>query len=1052
MQLGSGLDPPIADFDILSEADIASDEVREHSPTAVLRAFHTSDSEEKIDVEQIIALNIRSAVTDLHTFSRTRWSTYRHPAVERQFLRFVAPHRWSTSVGALTFAAILVFYLVLLLQRDSAQLSIVAVLTAVVSSFCCLILSIATNLCVRWSRLTHARFAEISLWAMTLELSIVAIVEAYPGILACARSDKWNDCGSGIKPNYICVPILSVGLVNIRLPLCLPLIWVSPLVFVGRFVAPDPGEVLTGKILVNFVMCVLATILVLARDSENRKRFEVWISMQRRQVEVKRRQQETAATLNLIIGDSTVQDLLSQGIAIRDSSQCCTVVVCTIHDFHSWMMAFTSTSAAEVCDVFHATADKWRLKFGMQLISGVGDQYVAALGLRSTQDRKPEDTHCDRHDATPALQFAMEMLHVARAVRSSANSTTGIRQEESNLHLRIGIATGPCEGALLGAKSLYYNAAGPAFQGAKLIADITEIDHTFVDARTVDLSDHRVKVKVKNSPTVDGNPIFALKAVREVSNANRYLRIDVDPVAVPTLQTSDASLSRSFNAQDDFFKSPDVNVLRTPSASDVARQNAFLQRYGLRRAMREDDNDGITAEMVQEAFRRLSGHSEPSAGNYSSPLDTRYWDEMSNRVRRKAAYIFIQASCGALVLLSLISLQSGYEPSNTVLCLCAVFLPVTSLSIKKRVPNKVIGNFVFATVCLQCVLMMFAWWATSPTVALVRAHNVYLVIFCAFFLMEAAVAVPWKLGAISVFAAVLLLVALEATDRIRAGGLTATVAAPFIFSAVIHVREVSSRQMFLYKIASKFYLQQSIRELELQESVLERLLPRYVVPTVTARHSGEGNSCVTDHLHDVAIAAVRFESCSESSPNRIYDLDLHIGKALEECTAIALVTCLGDVFTIGGPLQKPSIDFKSAIRSVGGARNTARSNILLAFEEEAADAAAEVVKLISDLLQMENERQFSAIVDRGDALAMVLGRQQPRFQLFGYTARKVETLLTQAPAGYKACSEEFYKALAETTKDRQLAFNAAGLSVDEVPYKWRTKVCGYNYVHTLGKL
>ena len=102
--------------------------------------------------------------------------------------------------------------------------------------------------------------------------------------------------------------------------------------------------------------------MVLARDSENRKRFEMWISMQRRQANVKRRQVATSATLNFIIGDTSVQDVLTRGIAIRDSSQCCTIVVCTIHDFHSWMMAFTSTSAAEVpqTDAFHATVDKWR--------------------------------------------------------------------------------------------------------------------------------------------------------------------------------------------------------------------------------------------------------------------------------------------------------------------------------------------------------------------------------------------------------------------------------------------------------------------------------------------------------------------------------------------------------------------------------------------------------------------------------------------------------------------------------------------------------------------
>ena len=102
------------------------------------------------------------------------------------------------------------------------------------------------------------------------------------------------------------------------------------------------------------------------------------------------------------------------------------------------------------------------LKFGMQSVFGVGDQYVAALGLRNDAD--PHVVH----DSTPSLQFAVEVLRIAQTVRDAAsNENSTHTASDGSSHLRIGIGTGPCDGALLGTNTLYYNAGGPALTTAK---------------------------------------------------------------------------------------------------------------------------------------------------------------------------------------------------------------------------------------------------------------------------------------------------------------------------------------------------------------------------------------------------------------------------------------------------------------------------------------------------------------------------------------------------------------------------------------------------------
>ena len=340
----------------LSDADRRVPEAEDAPRLQLLDVYDTQDGQEAADIQQIV----EDSCSDIRSFPRKWWGNYQHPSLERQFLRFVAPHRWSTSVGLFAWTIAGFFLLQVYLGREGAEFSVTVLGVLLVLSIATLVVNVVANLCAGWSKLRYAYFAEFSLWGMAFLSTTGTIIDAYPGIESCAHTEPWNDCGSGVKGNYICIPMLWLSLVGMRLPLSLSLIWISPLVFVGRFVEPDPSEVLTGKIVVNVFTCALATIMVVLRDNENRERFEMWVSLQRYRVDILKRQHATSATLSLIIGDASVQALLTKGVAIRDSSECCTVVVCTIHDFHSWMMTFVSATAAEVCDVYHATVDRQR--------------------------------------------------------------------------------------------------------------------------------------------------------------------------------------------------------------------------------------------------------------------------------------------------------------------------------------------------------------------------------------------------------------------------------------------------------------------------------------------------------------------------------------------------------------------------------------------------------------------------------------------------------------------------------------------------------------------
>ena len=1047
----------------------------------------------------------------LRDFEVDRLGRYRHPALERQFLRFTCPTAWSTPCGCFAFVIGLLIYLYSVLNVYHSYYDKALAIAVAAYAFVGTILATIVGYSKQFSKVQRSFYSEVILWSVAFATTAVSAAAAYPAMDGCLASQKtWGHCTVRLRPAFASVPILILGLRNIRLFLSLPLVFTPPLVYVGSPLIREFRADLAGKMFVTFFFAAFAAVFTIMRDREIRSRFEAWIQMKRRELEVRRRQKWVDGMVALLVGDRSAEQLKGAQLVVQDTSPCCTIVACKINDFHTWMLSFTSTSAALVCDVLHDSIDRRRSKLGLQLIAGVGDCYIAAWCLQQPQRQKGKEeedanTENHHHDSTAALAFVREIFAMARAVRHSG---AGKSHGETELYFCIGVATGPCEGALLGTKTIYYNVGGPTFAEATWLRDRARPDIALLTGKTVELSDSAIEVSelprsvLRSNSTenshddavaepplvyvlreVPGDVMKRPRSFRELNPTGGADRTGEDCLQDQTAVKSpygplDAAQDTSFNSTTDAnsmlstsirtestdnTSSPRISRCsltswRVPSTPLVDRRRAFLDGYRGRRGC--DDARpfvvptellAISSQELEQALhaqhkmdcisRRTDEHRDGLSPIAANSIEMFFWENYSvAETSRHTSMILAQSFLGAVLMLVLLSFSGGYKTTNLAFTCCAAGLSPVALIVKAIHGSLGHRSVLFLVIYAQCLLLTAAFISTSPQYPLVRQATSYLATLTSFLAMQAGVAVSWRRVALAIVVNVLVLIVLSEP---HVNNFVATPFIPILFGLAARGREMERRSVFLYRLTGDAYLGDARRELHFQEWLLRCLIPSYVVPTVLKRKTSEDADCVTDHLADVALAAVRMNVPTKDNSLDMYRLDDALSHGLSDCRSISLISCVGDNFIIGGPLQKPA-------PSVLTGQKTWRSQVQISFEVVADVASLEVLRCLRTILA-HTDQKATVVIGRGDGLAMVLGRQQPRFQLFGFVARKVQTLLETAPLGFKGCTAEFYTALSPTSSDegKQIIFQRQGWNVNAKPQQWRTRVTGYSALHIL---
>ena len=831
--------------------------------------------------------------------------------------------------------------------------------------------------------------------------------------------------------------------------------------------------------------------------------------MKRRELDVRRRQKWVDDVVTLLVGDRSAEQLKGDQLVVQDTSLCCTIVACKISDFHTWMLSFTSTAAALVCDVLHDSIDRRRSELGLQLIVGVGDCYIAALDLQHVKREEGNEDRCEHHhhDSTAALAFVREIFSMSRAVRLSGPGKT---PAETELYFCVGVSTGPCAGALLGSKTLYYNVGGPAFAEATWLRDTARPDVALLAGKTVERSDSAIEVTelpqsvnrsqegTRTDEAMTAPLAYVLRKVPTdvMKRPRSFRKVDPPRAAVRTEEEDDSHdypAAKSHN-KTDAMQDTSVNLaigaaslmatsIRTASTDCTSssrtsrnsltswpvpapqledRRRAFLAAY---RGRHGSDGTKSYAPSVPHALLAISTHEfelalhlqhaadcnplpnsdenqDPLPPAVAKELDDFFWSTYAvAEASRHTGLILAQSFLAAVLMLVLLAFSGGYRPANLALtCGAAVLTPI-SLIVKVIHGTLCHRSVLFLVVYAQCLLLSAAFIATSPEYPLVRQATSYLATLTSFLTMQAGVALSWRWAALAIIVNV---VAHSLLSEPHMNNFVATPLFPMLFGVAARVREMERRSVFLYRLTGDAYLGDARRELHFQEWLLRCLIPSYVVPTVLKRKTSEDADCVTDHLADVALAAVRMNVSARDESLDMYRVDDALSHGLADCTSISLISCVGDTFVIGGPLQKPAT-------SVLSGQKTWRSEVQIAFEVVADVASLEVLRCLRTILAHTKQNVATVVIGRGDGLALVLGRQQPRFQLFGFVARKVQTLLEAAPLGFKGCTAEFYTALSPTSSDdaKRLIFEREGWNVNSTPQRWRTRVVGYSFLHTL---
>jgi hypothetical protein len=187
------------------------------------------------------------------------------------------------------------------------------------------------------------------------------------------------------------------------------------------------------------------------------------------------------------------------------------------------------------------------------------------------------------------------------------------------------------------------------------------------------------------------------------------------------------------------------------------------------------------------------------------------------------------------------------------------------------------------------------------------------------------------------------------------------------------------------------------------EKVLRMLLPPYIAPIVALKQLGKHHDAVADILADAAMLAVRFPF-----PNSIQALEAHSKKIISlvgEHQHVFLLHMDGDTAFIGGPVQRPHPLYTTSDKLVSTFVGRALGGRLL-NEKVADDAALSLLAILAGLTKLTNN--LSAVLNRGDAAAVVFGVTRPTFSIEG-KLKEVTSLVFQAcPDGALCMTSHFY--------------------------------------------
>jgi hypothetical protein len=291
----------------------------------------------------------------------------------------------------------------------------------------------------------------------------------------------------------------------------------------------------------------------------------------------------------------------------------------------------------------------------------------------------------------------------------------------------------------------------------------------------------------------------------------------------------------------------------------------------------------------------------------------------------------------------------------------------------------------------------------------------------------------------------LFTVTYRGVDRIslgmRALSFAPPIMIPIIQASLIHSEYEQLENLIERKAAAE-------HDRQAHERALNMVIPSYIASHVAKLDAlGEGK-VVSEVLVDAAILVVRVET--NASTERSLQLMTSLQALIDSCADISLIHADGDLMTISGPLVRPKPGQPHQQRWIASANPLRFQHI--AAELVANQASENVLLVLSFLCRECRTGSITAVLHRGDGVAVVFRRRRPVFAIEGVVAEVARSVLQQLPTGSICLTQQFWRMYPrqEDFKDGSLRVMTAPSSNPEpLRFQLRIRGTGYLLVHYL---
>jgi class 3 adenylate cyclase len=823
-------------------------------------------------------------------------------------------------------------------------------------------------------------------------------------------------------------------------------------------------ELLT-KTVISVWLTLGCLYCILLLEGAHRNQFDFWVGTKRKIRKIASQRSGLDTALQNVLPLSYLSRLKSN-LPVIHTSSACTVSVFQIFDFARWSYTLLPKIVVETIDIFYTILDRVILDFGVNKVKTVGDRYISSVGLAISHDEEGLT-----HNPASLIHLALFSLNVGQRIQGALGAGY-------TFDLQVGVHTGQCVGGIIGTYSLWFEIFGEGFDTAARIVDLAPRNHILVTEATMNAVQSNF---ICVASDLECDALHVGKTYLVLASDEEHAGEDVDqqlpaPAAAPP--TTDVGLG---DAQQPATDPTPVAASTTPLSDGVgeaiasrARREILASRVRLQ--MQKTDRPVLTEAGLtffdMEEF--TSDHLRLDLVDEQLRIVQRPWRELRfaydhvEQKYRQYQHFFTEEPTGihgssfAFLILCISVLTSGLVEGNHtvesfVLSAASVVILIARIAHRRKcaAPKRElwVGAIVLTNTFAANYMMEpgisnggFSWLQAAATtgslwffiglqyttVVAIFVSILLCSLMCDYFHRDhKALFYDAFPGAIY--------------------GLTTSLCAFY--------NELKIRHQYRDLAKSRAIEQASECELLMTTTLLDMIVPRYVVKAVVEKCNGGTGKAIVHSLGDVCVAAVRFDRFSSNliarfgnSQSLIQYVENHFtniertievfGKGL-----LTKVHAVGDTVLIGGPFKEP--DPKAMRLPISYTADVPkRDDDLQRIHEEAEDTLLQAAQKLLDMildLRFAERRGMTAILCVGSGFAAVTGIRRPAFDVLGLVTRTAFELLDEAPErnGFVAIQESFAKLL-ELGRVR-LPRRALDFSLGE-RMRWRLRGSGVVYV------